>query len=252
MWINIWSTQPEKGKTVRSLKIKIKKWLLKIHKTFLPFILFLRSWCNDDNSYNNNDKYKCWKKKTKDCSNIDCETPMEIQDPQSEFTPKPESYPNPSSSSTNVAACPSSLYSAFIRNGSHHRRAHSEMSFCLPEDMTTATMMTTTDPMGGGSSTTSLDEIGSEDDLFSTYIDVDKLTGGGGNGEDQGGPTTSFKGRHNRHRYSNSVDGHGEILDAKKAMPPDKLAELWSVDPKRAKRCSSNLNNCNLFKIINI
>jgi hypothetical protein len=28
----------------------------------------------------------------------------------------------------------------------------------------------------------------------------------------------------------------GEIMDAKKAMPPDKLAELWTIDPKRAKR----------------
>ncbi|KAJ6349120.1 hypothetical protein OIU77_006666 [Salix suchowensis] len=36
---------------------------------------------------------------------------------------------------------------------------------------------------GGGSSTGSLEEIGSEDDLFSTYIDVDKLTGdNSGNG----------------------------------------------------------------------
>ena len=49
-----------------------------------------------------------------------------------------------------------------------------------------------------------------------------------------------------RHRHSSSVDGSstmtsstgvfGEIMDAKKAMPPDKLAELWSIDPKRAKR----------------
>ena len=49
-----------------------------------------------------------------------------------------------------------------------------------------------------------------------------------------------------RHRHSSSVDGSstttsstgvfGEIMDAKKAMPPDKLAELWNIDPKRAKR----------------
>lgn len=41
-----------------------------------------------------------------------------------------------------------------------------------------------------------------------------------------------------RHRHSNSVDGSGfgDIIEAKKAMAPDKLAELWTVDPKRAKR----------------
>lgn len=96
---------------------------------------------------------------------------------------------------------------------------------------------------GGGSSTASLEEMGSEDDLFSTYIDVDKLgtdqSGGEGNGGDRSGNRT-------RHRHSSSVDGSstttssagvfGEIMEAKKAMPPDKLAELWNLDPKRAKR----------------
>ncbi|MED6152078.1 hypothetical protein PIB30_088572, partial [Stylosanthes scabra] len=36
------------------------------------------------------------------------------------------------------------------------------------------------DPFTGGSSTASLEEIGSEDDLFCTYIDVEKLSDGGG------------------------------------------------------------------------
>lgn len=97
------------------------------------------------------------------------------------------------------------------------------------------------DPFTGGSSTASLDEIGSEDDLFSTYIDMDKLGDGGadpgGNDEGEKNPVRS------RHRHSNSVDGSssfGEIMDGKKAMPPDKLAELWSVDPKRAKRILAN------------
>jgi hypothetical protein len=42
-----------------------------------------------------------------------------------------------------------------------------------------------------------------------------------------------------RHRHNNLVVGlssFGETMDGKKAMPPDKLAELWSVDPKCAKR----------------
>ena len=119
----------------------------------------------------------------------------------------------------------------------------------------------------GGSSTASFEEIGSEDDLFSTYIDVDKLGGNGnggscadqsgGNGNGNGNVGGEVKGEANgnggegekswsgrpRHRHSSSVDGSsmstnvfGEIMDAKKAMPPDKLAELWTIDPKRAKR----------------
>lgn len=139
--------------------------------------------------------------------------------------------------------------------GGGHRRAHSEVSFRLPEDMMD---LSQSDPFnaGGGSSTASFEEIGSEDDLFSTYIDVDKLggTGNGGSSADQTGNEVKaegnggegekgWSGRH-RHRHSSSVDGSsmstnvfGEIMDAKKAMPPDKLAELWTIDPKRAKRC---------------
>uniref|UniRef100_A0A2N9G0A1 BZIP domain-containing protein n=1 Tax=Fagus sylvatica TaxID=28930 RepID=A0A2N9G0A1_FAGSY len=69
-------------------------------------------------------------------------------------------------------------------------------------------------------------------------------SGGEGNGNNGSGSSRA------RHRHSNSVDGSstttsstsvfGEIMDAKKAMPPDKLAELWSVDPKRAKRILAN------------
>ncbi|GLT94607.1 hypothetical protein SLE2022_123370 [Rubroshorea leprosula] len=45
-----------------------------------------------------------------------------------------------------------------------------------------------------------------------------------------------------RHRYSNSIDGSSivEAIEAKKAMVPDKLAKLWTVDPKRAKRIIAN------------
>ncbi|KAE8682261.1 Transcription factor RF2b [Hibiscus syriacus] len=45
-----------------------------------------------------------------------------------------------------------------------------------------------------------------------------------------------------RHRYSNSVDGCSimETIEAKKAMAPEKLAELWTIDPKRAKRIIAN------------
>ena len=127
------------------------------------------------------------------------------------------------------------------------------MSFRLPDDMSTIMMDLSppTDPMNaaGGSSTASLEEIGSEDDLFSTYIDVDKLNSSSdaANGRtnctdhSEGEKLTSSSTTTSswpRHRHSNSVDGgvYGEIMDTKKAMPPDKLAELWTVDPKRAKR----------------
>ncbi|KAK0597841.1 hypothetical protein LWI29_029126 [Acer saccharum] len=121
--------------------------------------------------------------------------------------------------------------SAFTRDG-FHRRARSEASFCLPDDVAIA-------PIEYGSPYVSLEEIdGSEDDLFSTYIDVEKLVGSYvGLGATT---TTSFKGRQSKHRHSNSVDGFGEIMEAKKAMPPNKLAELWTVDPKRAKRILAN------------
>lgn len=157
---------------------------------------------------------------------------------------------------------------AFIRGpgagagaGAGHRRAHSEVSFRLPEDMMD---LSSSDPFNGGSSTASFEEIGSEDDLFSTYIDVDKLGGNGnggncadqsggngadgkgengGGGEDEKSGSGSGSGNRPRHRHSCSVDGSststgvfGDINDAKKAMPPDKLAELWTIDPKRAKR----------------
>ncbi|XP_075633268.1 transcription factor RF2b [Castanea sativa] len=152
---------------------------------------------------------------------------------------------------------------SFMKGGGHHRRAHSEVSFRLSDDMMMD--LSPSDAFnggggGGGSSTASLDEIGSEDDLFSTYIDVDKLGGadqsgvegnGNANGEKSGGGGGGGGGGgRGRHRHSSSVDGSstttsstgvfGEIMDAKKAMPPDKLAELWNIDPKRAKRILAN------------
>jgi len=154
---------------------------------------------------------------------------------------------------------------------SHHRRALSEVSYRLPDDMMD---LSPSDPFNGGSSTASLEEIGSEDDLFSTYIDVEKLGGGangagrGGNGSDQNGygngtgtsghndgeKSPSAEEARPRHRHSSSVDGSsstsmfGEIMEAKKAMPPDKLAELWNIDPKRAKRSLLSFFSLNFFR----
>ncbi|EEF44053.1 transcription factor RF2b [Ricinus communis] len=196
---------------------------------------------------------------------------MDIQDPNSKTISNPKD-PNHQNAAPKNGLPNSSSTSIFtLRPGPHHRRAHSEMSFRLPEDVTTMMMdLSPSDPIngggpgggggggvgggggGGGSSVGSFEEMGSEDDLFSTYIDVDKLTGGG-NGTDQSNNNNNNNDEKNgegekgmptrpKHRHSNSVDGSvcGEVMEAKKAMPPDKLAELWSLDPKRAKRILAN------------
>ncbi|KAI3517501.1 hypothetical protein L1887_16716 [Cichorium endivia] len=141
---------------------------------------------------------------------------------------------------------------------SHHRRAHSEVNFRLPEDLDLVS-----DSFDAPSG--SFEEIGSEDDLFSTYMDMEKLgsslkdgsgvldsgritnvVGEGGASDDNSGGAGGDGEKSStrpRHRHSNSVDGANffrESIEAKKAMAPDKLAELWTVDPKRAKRILAN------------
>lgn len=180
---------------------------------------------------------------------------MEIQDPSN---PGPGSNP----SSVNQASHPQgqqrmstttsfqNSISDFPLRGSWHRRAHSEVHFRLPDDLDLS------DPFDGRSP--SFEELGSEDDIFCTYMDMDKLgsmpddgssapkfnnageSGGGGvvqreNGGSGGGEEKNMR---PRHRHSNSMDGSSMLqsVEAKKAMAPDKLAELWTVDPKRAKR----------------
>ncbi|XP_071707165.1 transcription factor RF2b-like [Rutidosis leptorrhynchoides] len=128
---------------------------------------------------------------------------------------------------------------------SHHRRAHSEMNFRLPDDLDLAS-----DPYDGPSG--SFEEFGAEEDLFSTYMDIEKLgsslnddavlnnNAGGGDGDGVDGDKSNSR---PRHRHSNSVDNSSflnESIEAKKAMAPEKLAELWTLDPKRAKRILAN------------
>lgn len=126
--------------------------------------------------------------------------------------------------------------------GSYHRRAQSEVQFRIPDDLDLLQ-----DPFEGPSA--SFEELGSEDDLFCTYMDIEKLGSkledgpAGQKPENAGGSSqTETGGELNarpRHRHSNSMDGSLESIEAKKAMAPEKLAELWAVDPKRAKRYSS-------------
>ena len=144
----------------------------------------------------------------------------------------------------------------------HHRRAHSEVNFRIPDEL----------DMGfdGGPSAAGFDE----DDLFCTYMDIEKLgsrpdlhgLGSSAPKSDNAGDEEEEEEEEEeqrlrtRHRHSNSMDGSSlmDSIDAKKAMAPDKLAELWTVDPKRAKR-SLSLSNIGfqgnielLFSIIKI
>ncbi|XP_016432422.1 transcription factor RF2b [Nicotiana tabacum] len=155
---------------------------------------------------------------------------------------------------------PPSSFSAAAFRPSHHRRAHSEVNFRLPEDLDLES-----DPFDAPAG--SFEEIGSEDDFFSTYMDIEKLGSGGGSNsgsdaaagglENAGGSGGSSRvgaessdGEKSmmmkpRHRHSHSVDSSSSLLlsesiEAKKAMAPDKLAELWTIDPKRAKRILAN------------
>ncbi|WOK95869.1 hypothetical protein Cni_G04576 [Canna indica] len=145
--------------------------------------------------------------------------------------------------------------------GPHHRRARSELAFRLPEDDPVVA------PATGG-----VDEIGSEDDLFCTFMDIDKIgcklevsgsgSEGGGDCTDRTAESSGCGGERKvggevagpkpKHRHSVSVDGSssaasmkregvfGEVLETKKAMTPEQLAELSVIDPKRAKRILAN------------
>ncbi|XP_076903712.1 bZIP transcription factor 18-like [Bidens hawaiensis] len=137
-----------------------------------------------------------------------------------------------------------------FRSSHGHRRAHSEVNYRLPDDLDLVS--DTFDAPSG-----SFEELGSEDDLFCTYMDMDKLgrianAGADNNNNNNNNSNNDINENDNggeksnvrpRHRHSNSVDSpgiFGETIEAKKAMAPDKLAELWTIDPKRAKRILAN------------
>ncbi|KAI9157676.1 hypothetical protein LWI29_000181 [Acer saccharum] len=119
--------------------------------------------------------------------------------------------------------------------GPHHRRAQSEVQYRIPDDLDLVS-----DPLFDGLG-------GSEDDLFCSYMDIEKIGSRPPAGEDEprSDNANAGGGARSRHRYSNSVDGSSSSsmlvsIEAKKAMDPDKLAELWTLDPKRAKRILAN------------
>lgn len=132
---------------------------------------------------------------------------------------------------------------------SGHRRAHSEI-LTLPDDI---------------SFDSDLGVVGdeNEEDLFSMFLDMDKLNASSGTSEFQiSGQTSTPPQAENlvdgsgersrvRHQHSQSMDGSSTIkpemltsetssADAKKSMSAAELAELALVDPKRAKRIWAN------------
>ncbi|KAL6649879.1 hypothetical protein ACP70R_014103 [Stipagrostis hirtigluma subsp. patula] len=137
--------------------------------------------------------------------------------------------------------------------GAHHRRARSEVAFRLPDDL----------GLAGGGDGDGFDEIGSEDDLFSTFMDIEKISSSSGpaagTGSDRDRAAETSSPPRPKHRHSTSIDGSGlffspgcggagkdaaaslaEVMEAKKAMSPEQLAELAAIDPKRAKRILAN------------
>ncbi|KAL1171719.1 hypothetical protein V6Z11_A05G302000 [Gossypium hirsutum] len=169
-----------------------------------------------------------------------------MQDPPS-LDPNPDP-PFPSNASSSAAQTTPSFPHPTSFRGSYHRRVHSEVQFRIPDDLDLVS-----DPFEG---------LGSEDDLFCTYVDIEKLGGSSKGSEDGGGAAGSSsggsgrnpegeemsglsgKGEKNngggkgRHRYSHSIDGCSlmESIEAKKAMSPDKLAELIIANRQSAAR----------------
>ncbi|KAI9110869.1 hypothetical protein K1719_018307 [Acacia pycnantha] len=136
--------------------------------------------------------------------------------------------------------------------GPFHRRAQSEGQFRLPDNFDLEPCLF------DGPSSAFQDLAVFEDHILTAHMDLDKsgsqlhsassdpktgtldsnnanagLVGTSGDGDKPSRP---------RHRHSNSADGTLvlEAIEAKKAMAPGKLAELWIVDPKRAKRILAN------------
>ncbi|WJX71063.1 hypothetical protein P8452_55097 [Trifolium repens] len=149
--------------------------------------------------------------------------------------------------------------------GSHHRRSHSDTTFRfaanfddlllfdpsdfdisnlpLPSPVSDAVPMTVDSDESNGKSTSAarhLRSLSVDSEFF------DGLGFGGGGGE------KIEERKVNRHRHSNSMDGSSTtsfdveensmvmIDGVKKSMPPEKLAELALIDPKRAKRILAN------------
>lgn len=153
--------------------------------------------------------------------------------------------------------------------GSHHRRAQSETFFrfsddillddAVPDfDLSALDLPMTPAAAESDSSTAAADHhphpksAGPISHFRSLSVDADFFDGlvisdaGGGDAEGFGGKATAEADRPRyHHRHSSSMDGSSatsfdlDMMDnTKKALGPEKLAELSLIDPKRAKRFS--------------
>ncbi|KAM0894927.1 hypothetical protein ACQ4PT_024180 [Festuca glaucescens] len=132
-----------------------------------------------------------------------------------------------------------------------HRRAHSEI-LSLPDDLDLSAP-------GGGDGPSLSDE--NDDELFSMFLDVDKLNSSCGPSSEAESSSAAAAGgtghgMRPKHQHSQSMDESMSIkeeelvgapgmegmstVEAKKAVSAAKLAELALVDPKRAKRIWAN------------
>lgn len=140
--------------------------------------------------------------------------------------------------------------------GSHHRRSHSDTSFRFaanfddlllfdPSDFDISNLPLPSPVSDAVPMTVDSDESnGKSSHLRSLSVDSEFFDGLGFSG---GGEEKVEERKVNRHRHSNSMDGSsatsfdgdysvGMVDGVKKSMPPEKLAELALIDPKRAKR----------------
>ncbi|KAF8780821.1 hypothetical protein HU200_000767 [Digitaria exilis] len=145
----------------------------------------------------------------------------------------------------------------FPTRNAGHRRAHSEI-LSLPDDLDLSAP-------GGGDGPSLSDE--NDEDLFSMFLDVEKLNSSCGASSEAEAESSSAAGGgaegaelghapRPRHQHSQSMDESMSIkteqlvgapgvegmssAEAKKAVSAAKLAELALVDPKRAKRIWAN------------
>ncbi|KAK3043843.1 hypothetical protein RJ639_000542 [Escallonia herrerae] len=172
-------------------------------------------------------------------------------DPTFAGKPMPAPYP---SSRTDIDQMPDTPN----RRAAHHRRAQSETFFRFPDDILLDDVVADFDlaslsPMVSDSSDGPRPRPagpGPSAHFRSLSVDADFFDGLGldGEGEKRGVGQGQEQGQGHRHR-SNSMDGSSattsfdvELMvdSAKKALGPDRLAELSLIDPKRAKRILAN------------
>ncbi|KAJ8426151.1 hypothetical protein Cgig2_032842 [Carnegiea gigantea] len=139
------------------------------------------------------------------------------------------------------------------------RRVHSEYTFRFAEEVNLIADVGS--PATSGSLERGPGGKDEDDDLFASYMDLEKIESADiadhsfprGNDEDQNDEDKNNLNLLRRCRSagdmcgslidngnSNNKKAQDGACEVKKAMSPDKLAELWILDPKRAKRILAN------------